>query len=394
MSKQLHFFQGSHVQCVGLPFVLSEMIEAWSSLRKSMIRSMPEAFTRDEWAYLIQFLDAHHLQQPFTDSFGSKHSEAQGNVHPVRRFFRPRGTIALWLPNNVSLLGPLSLVMLMLTGNPVHAKGGTQSDDLTEPFLAFIEEYGSTYLRSYLKEYVRYERFSRTDARGTEMALKASTRVVFGSDAAAQAIHALPHPIDSVGFSFADRRSEAWFTLDACTEERLIELLKVFAIYGQAGCTSPARVVLLDASREDALSIREQLCSLWERVIVRTPGMHVASGNVMASQWARAVGWDSALTVQHGAVLSVGSVELEAIDAPMSLPIVYATQEEAIQTMPSNIQTLGLSTQQMDWSRWLPVVSETSIKRLVPVGQMHHFGSIWDGWSYWKQTFEEVDITL
>ena len=36
----------------------------------------------------------------------------------------------------------------------------------------------------------------------------------------------------------------------------------------------------------------------------------------------------------------------------------------------------------------------TKAKRFVPVSSMHHFGHVWDGYAFWRQLFEEVEVRL
>ena len=57
-----------------------------------------------------------------------------------------------------------------------------------------------------------------------------------------EAVASLPHRTDSRIYIFSDRRSEAWIELSAVNDTVVETLIKVFAIYGQAGCTSPSRV--------------------------------------------------------------------------------------------------------------------------------------------------------
>src|SRR5262245_14605343 len=102
MSELIHYFdtpQGA--TAVVLPFALEEMLGWWGGLRSRMVRRTSPAFSRDEWAYLITFLDPTHLRSAFTDTFGT----AAANPTELRltQLARPRGLLALWLPNNVSL---------------------------------------------------------------------------------------------------------------------------------------------------------------------------------------------------------------------------------------------------------------------------------------------------
>lgn len=392
MSEGLHFFRKSgDIVGLSLPIQTEAVIGQWSGLRSAMTRAVPDSFTRDEWAYLIGFLDADHLQQPFNDCFGETVNAGTG---PVVRLFRPRGRIALWLPNNVSLLGPLTLILVSLTGQPLRIKAGSQSSNLTKAFLDFVLlQLPECPLRRYLSDCVICETFDRHHMANAEMAEEAQVRIVFGSNNAAREIHDLPHPLESIGFSFVDRRSEIWIEEAALSGELMRTLLKVFAIYGQAGCTSPRRVVLLGGDTSEAIAFRDQLVGLWPKVIPGLPAMNVASENTMARQWAAALGWNARIAGSNAAVIAVGEPNLLMPDSNMFLAISPATPGEAERTLPENIQTLGYASQEPDAIRWLELVARNRIKRLVGLSEMHHFGPLWDGSEFWRQLFEVVEIS-
>jgi hypothetical protein len=385
------------VTAVVLPFALEDLLAEWGRLRGRMIRRASTAFSRDEWAYLISFLDPKHLRAAFMDTFGAKIDSSTGadavGALQVRCLARPRGLVALWLPNNVSLLGPLTLILLTLTGNPIRVKGGSRAEDLVSAFLSYVDEaMPESWLAAYLRQHVRHEVFDRQDARNAAMAAEARVRIVFGGDETAQHIHALPHPVDSVGFSFSDRRSEVWLEASAINDEALVSLIKVFMIYGQAGCTSPGRVVLLDQPRAAAVALRDRLLERWPQAHVRAVAPHLASENIMARQWAAAFGWDARLAGHNHAVLAVGDYELRPVPSLLCLPIVAASLDEALAHMPHNIQTVGHAVAEPASARWLRVVARTGIKRFVPIERMHHFGIDWDGVPFWQQAFEIVEI--
>jgi acyl-CoA reductase LuxC len=391
MSEYLHFFEASgHRTAVVLPFELEELLAEWAALRTRMIRRISPDFTREEWGYLVAFLDPENLRSAFVQAFGMPCERSSGRANALAR---PRGSIALWLPNNVSLLGPLTVILLSLTGSHIRVKGGSRSEDLVGAFLRYLREHAQAgILTEYLDAYVTHEVFGRDDPRNAELAAHANMRVVFGSDRAAAAVHALPHPLASVGFSFSDRRSEVWVETDALTDEVLSALIKVFAVYGQAGCTSPGRVVVLDRPQADAVALRDRLCALWPHTLSRPIAPHLASQNVMARQWAAALGWDAALAAGHHAVLAAGGYEFPPIPAPLLLPIVAAPLEEAIACLPPNVQTVGRAVLEPDAPKWLSVLARTKIKRFVPIERMHHFSSVWDGERFWQQAFEMVQI--
>jgi hypothetical protein len=391
MSEHLACFESTDgVARVILPFDYNQAIADWAALRKTMVRQVPDGFTRDEWAYLVTFLDHENLTAPFVRSFGKPAPTASS---PAGMVYRPRGGIAVWLPNNVSLLGPLVMVLLSLTGQPIRLKLGSTTDDLAGAFLEYVRQHlPEGDLKALLESGVTAERFERGDPRQSELARWARVRIVFGTDEAAEAIHGLPHPLDSVGISFVDRQSEAWLDNGALNDEVLGTLLKVFAIYGQAGCTSPRRVVLIDGSKSQATGLRDRLLELWPKVIRADTPMHTASENVMAAQWSRAVGWDTRVVPNNAAVLSVGSHTLPGFDARLGLRILHAGRQQARDGLPANIQTIGHALGDPADPEWPALLASTPVNRFVPLAQMHHFSSTWDGQDYWRQCFEVMEV--
>ncbi len=392
MSSHLHWFRAGGVsRLVALPFDLDALLAAWAGLRGAMRRQKPDAFSRDEWAYLMAFLSPEQLEAPFRQGFGRRTSE----TGPVATLARPRGAVSVWLPNNVSLLGPLTLILLTLTGNRLWLKGGSRSDDLTGAFLDFaLRRLPAGVLRDVLVEHVRYDVFEHGDPLQQKMVAAADVRIVFGSDEAAAAIQRSADPVRGIGFSFSDRQSQAWIEPAAADDEVLGQLIRVFAIYGQAGCTSPRRVVLLGANGQQALELRDRLVALWSTALPLKPPAHVASSNTMALQWATACGWDAAPAPNRHATIAVGPIGLEPIDAPMFLPVSAASIEEAISQLAANIQTVGHAFAPGSDLQWLQVAARTKIARLVPIARMHYFGPLWDGQQFWRQCFEEVEVEL
>ena len=389
MSETLHCFaRGEATSVVCLPFSLPEMLAEWSSLRTAMVREVAPEFTREEWADLATFVDPRHLAAVFERTFGV----ASDQPAALAEMLRPRGTVAVWLPNNVSLLGPLVLILLLLTGNRIRIKAGSRSDDLTTAFLGYLDRHlGAGTLRQRLRE-VSVESFGRESPGNAALALEADVRVVFGSDAAAAAIERLEHPLDSSGFAFRDRRSEAWLDRSNLDDDLVVDLIRVFAIYGRAGCTSPSRVLLLDASTEETIALRDRMTALWGRAVKRRVDAHVASQNILARQFAAAKGWNAATAASHGAVVAVGGLELAPLDFSMALSLSPVSAAAAVAALPPNVQTVGHNIEAERVRELLPTIARSPILRFVPLQRMHHFGPVWDGTAFWAQTFRRVEV--
>lgn len=393
MPDHLRFFESpAGITALALPFDYQQSVEDWSALRKRMVRQVPPEFTRDEWAYLATFLERENLFNPFLATFGT---EVAAPDQTPNLLYRPRGPIAVWLPNNVSLLGPLTLILLSLTGQPIRLKLGSSAQDLTSAFLQYaMANLPQGELKEYLTTQVKAEVFSREDPRQQELTNDAKIRIIFGSDAAAEAIHKLLHPLESLGFSFVDRESEAWLEQGALNRQVLTSLIKVFAIYGQAGCTSPKRVILLDGSDAAVRRLRDDLLDLWPTVIAEKTPMHTASANVMAEQWARALGWDAQRTPDNTALLACGTQGLPSFDGLMTLRIQGASRKQALVDLPPNIQTIGHALESPHDPAWLKLLAGSRVRRFVDLSRMHHFGSIWDGQEFWRQCFEPMEVGI
>jgi hypothetical protein len=361
MSEFLWLKRGNKAVAVALPHDHAGMLASWGKVRSRMVRSIHPDFSRSEWAYLISFIDPHALELVFADSFG----EAVPGPVDVEALLTPKDKVALWLPNNVSLLGPLTLILLSLTGCKLRVKTGSRSRDLCASLLVWLrDEVATGPLKTWLQESVEVASFDRTDPRNAEMAAWADVRILFGGDEAADAVERLPHPYHSQGFYFANKVSEAWVDPALATDELAQDLARVFGIYGQAGCTSPKRVVLLDATEDEAA----------------------------AMQWARALGRQAVTLGQGGAVAIVGPVEPVAVTAHMALAVQWGTLEQTLETQRANLQTIGHAITASSAPRWLAAVAASPALRFVPLQRMHHFGPTWDGQAWWGRLFREHAI--
>jgi len=384
----VHLVDGpTGVRAVLLPGPLDEGIAQWSGLRSAMIRQLPDGFRREEWAFVIQFLAAANLRAMFERSFGV----ATDHGHPTV-VHRSRGAVGVWLPGNVSLLGPLVAVLLSLAGAPVRMKAPSAGDDLTSAFRRFaLEHLGEGWVRYGLAA-MAIDSFDRTDPRSVEMARESMVRVVFGGDDAVTAIDGLDHPLGSMTVAFADRASEAWVQRGTEVDAPVVAALaSVRAVYGQAGCTSPRRVVVIDGTEQDAAALSRALGAAWP--VGDEPQMHQATASVASLQLALAAGCSAERLADGRAVLAVGPPDTELAAAADVLLVTAADEPRARGTAPANLQTVGIAA----GDRWSPdlvaLTASTSVSRVVPVAQMHHFGSLWDGYDLLRCLFEDVEVT-
>ncbi len=331
----------------------------WSSLQRQLLRDRPEPFERAEVAHLVEFLG--QLPDP-----------------PLGR---PRSPIAVWLPNNVSLLGPLVVALLSRIGPEVHLKPGSRNRDLTSSFVTWAREHAPDGpLRRWLRDRVHLSRDL------TDVSARAAVRIAFGSDEALRAISALPHPADSGWFGFGDRASEVWLEPACAGQEALESLVRVFAVYGRAGCTSPRRVVLLDAAPSEADALRERLALLWPATERMSCEMHVASQTALGAQLA-AAGSVAATRTRGGAAL----LTAQEFSGERTLAVVAATPEDAVASAPDNLQTIGYAVRDADDPRLLDAALRAGAVRWVPINDMHRFGPVWDGHAWWQACVERLE---
>lgn len=391
MFKHVQYYVNGQIgYTIYLPFKFEDIINDWGILQRKMIRNIPNGFTRDEWAYLILFLGKSDLIKPISISFGKPVTETGFSSNVL---VKPCGVISLWLPNNVSLLGPLMLIMLSLSGNRILIKGGSSSKNLTGVFLDYaLKNLPEGVLKNYLIHNVKLEFFEHSDDRNLNMASSAHVRIFFGSTVAGEEIDRLDHSLNSSGFYFIDRQSEAWIDYNTVDDELIETLIKVYAVYGQAGCTSPKRVVLIDGNFELASFFRDRLLKRWNQTDSAIPLQHVASENIMARQLFSANGWNVKNVYCNKAVIPVGHNKLTCPNTFTSLPITWGSLKETINQLPKNIQTIGHSIAERNYDYYLVNIASTSIKRFVPLSQMHHFGPIWDGFNFWNSLFEQIEI--
>jgi hypothetical protein len=380
---------GARRTAVALPFALEELLDGWAAVRRAMRGPVPEPFARDEWAYLMTFTGDAELRDVFRATFGEPAPDGPADALAV-----PRGPVAVWLPNNVTLLGPLVTILLSLTGAATTFKVGGRAEDLTSPFVAWLREHAPVGpLRRWVREYVQMFAVERGDPRSLELAREAAVRIAFGSDEGVEGVEALAHPATSQGFAFGNRRSEAWMSSARAAEPEVCDtLVRVFAIYGQAGCTAPRRVVVIGGSPEDARALRDRLIRCWPRIVPALPAMHIASANLAAAQQAAAAGWEPALVDGHRAMVACGPPSAPVIESVQSLFITSATTDQAVTTAPVNLQTVGHALENPESREWTQAILASGAERFVPLARMHHFGPVWDGFAYWRGLFREVEI--
>lgn len=383
------FATGSARTAVALPFALEEFLDGWTDVRRAMRRAVPPPFTRDEWAYLMAFAGPQELRAVFSRTFGEP-----APAGPADALMVPRGPIAVWLPNNVTLLGPLLTVLLSLTGTQTALKIGSRAEDLTGPFVAWLREHAPDGpLGSWVRERVQTLELEHDDPRNAALAHDAAVRIAFGSEEGVQRVEELAHPVGAQGFAFGDRRSEAWVSPALAAQPAVCEtLVRVFAIYGQAGCTAPRRVLVIDGDPHDARALRDRLVELWPQIIAEVPAMHVASECIAAAQRAAAAGWEPRLVGGHRATVACGPAATPVVESVQSLFIAAADVEEALATAPSNLQTVGHAVEDALSERWLRAILHSRAERFVPLARMHHFGPVWDGFAYWRSLFREVEL--
>jgi hypothetical protein len=247
-------------------------------------------------------------------------------------------------------------------------------------------------LKNYLLHDVQLFHFDRADKKNEEMSKAADVRIFFGSDAAARSIQKLERQIHTLDFFFTDKQSELWMHPSNFDDDTIVDLIKVFAVYGQAGCTSPKCVYLIDGCEKDAVRLREKIAHLWPRVFKDRPPQHIASSVTLDEQMAKTQNWITEVVPNRGAVIASGPASNRMPEANMFLPITWQSIEERVESLPENIQTIGYAGLNLHTTEWQELLTKLTAKRIVPLREMHHFGPSWDGYRFWQQLFEEIEF--
>lgn len=388
-----HRFQDlTGISEVLLPFGLDDLCSAFDALTTQMAREpAPEAFSRDEWGYLMGFMRGRALRSVFEASFGPA-SNDRGSM--PTRMLAPRDEIAIWLPNNVSLLGPLTAILAIITGAEVRAKAGSGSENLTATLRDHIlARDPKPILRELWQDRLTAESFDRRDQRNGDWSRKADARIFFGGNAAAAEVEALDHKPGTPFFAFSDHSSLVWADPAALMDETaLTSLWRVFQVYGKTGCTSPQRLVLIDGSPDDATSAMQRLATHVDDLAGPPPAMHIASDSVMTEQVARARGWQTARTAKGEAVFMAGGPPSREIPGLRGMQITAQSLDDALSDLPDNIQTIGHIASSDTVLQWTRALAGSRALRLVPVQAMHHYGPFWDGQNFWRGLFRETEI--
>jgi hypothetical protein len=389
MSVDLHFDNGTQVIAARLALDPRQCIADWGALRSRMIRERDPAFTRDEWAYLLQFLAPERLELPWRDSFGTPLSTPA----TPGRIAAPRACVALWLPNNVSLLGCLSLVLISTTSAQVRVKSGSRSNDLCAAFVAYARtRLPEGALRRWLTGHVEVRAFGRDHPDNLAMAQWADVRIFFGGDRAAQEVQALPHKPGSLFVEFGDKVSEAWFSPSQARDAEAVRALaSVFAIFGQAGCTSPKRLLIVDGREEDARAFSECFASAWQALAPDPVAQAQASEVVLGEQHARASGLQALRLRGNAALLVLSRAAPPRTYCHLGLQLQWGSLDEIAATAAPNLQTVGHAGS-VPPPAWIETVSRTAANRMVPLARMHDFGHVWDGFAWWHNLFRWVEL--
>ncbi len=364
------------------------IIEDWDNIRKIMLKKPPPEFTRDELAYLVNFISKRELMEIYISTFGEL-TNIPRNMH---RKIRPIGNVSLWSPNNVSLLAPLTMILVSISGNKLRIKLGSRGTDLCSPLINWIKENSkSGPLVEWLEGELSVKSFDRESELNRKWSEWADVRIVFGSDMGCKSISDLPCSEETRTYLFSNKVSQIWCTNDDMDSSQIETLIKVFSIYGTAGCTSPRIVKIIDGSIEDCENLARRISISWDSVISGEIEMHSASQNLLSHQIAKSKGWESWILGKNSAVIAVGGPELNPPEGNRILPITHSSLDDSFTVLPPEIQTIGYSLPNNLLDKIEENMINYNIKRLVPIGEMHHFGPIWDGMHYWRGMFIEVE---
>jgi hypothetical protein len=367
------------------------LLTAWRDVALTMSKTHPGEFSRNEWAYLIHFAGSSTLRPVLESTFGPMQPQSDNRSSPARYAYIPRGECVVWLPNNVTLLGPLTVILLSLSGIRTTIKVGNRSDDLTTLWIDWLRQNCTSSRLSRWLSALTVIRADRSDPALLRASAEADVRIMFGSDETAEAIEGMPHRVGAQSFYFRDRSSQAWVDLSTFSDADVETLIRVFAIFGQMGCTSPQRVTLIGAGAADTRTVRDRIVRAWPTVEAAVP-THLASSVIATTQLARALGWNAESTHGNCATVACGAASLPPVHGVRCLTVVGCEFDDALAHLPSNVQTIGIVALHEIGVPWTEALIERGVDRIVPLGRMHHFGPAWDGMEFWRNLFRVIEL--
>jgi hypothetical protein len=369
------------------PDAVLEIFERWAAaLDKTQARDIPGV------TFLRLWLRRGTLEPILARELGSEalHGRWRDDGRARLRAF-PLGVVGHWPAGNIEIQPILSMTSALLGGNGsiVRVPSG-----LVEPTQIILEALEQADPRRTLLDRIFLTHFPHSELRLQEaMAQSVDGAMIWGGDEAARQVRALPFPHWARVVVFGPRLSVAAMDGVAWTDknERQSWCRRVARDvwqFDQQACSSPQTLFLERSANADPVQFVEELKRAFEEENRAHPRSKIEPSLTSAICRARS-SWLLDDTANHAVfppspdwtiLLGSGTTIPEPTQGRTLSVLLADDLMQVVSQFDGTVQTLGLAMKDASKEQQLvESAGRRGVDRIVRLGQMHVFGSPWDG---------------
>ena len=394
LSEILSILNYNRSQLINISIVkLLDTLESFAVSILSRSNNLLKKYPDSGVPFLGRWCGSGNVKAIFNDIFGDitvlDCYKPRQNVknREIRAF--PKGNVIHWMAGNVPTLGLLSLVSGLLTKNSNIVRINSMADFMLADLmlhLSQIDEIG--YIMANSVAIVRYDYNDKKTAE--ELSLSADNRIIWGGDQSTTSIKKLPVKPTCTDLVFPDRTSFAIVGKDKLSEDRMSKIARLIAhdvsVFEQKACASPHTIFLDTDSREViarfCMILKDAMKETLKIIPKRMPSQNEVQAIVkMRTQYDMFHdAWYS-----EGSEFSILSDDMIKLGPAIGNRLVYVrklpSDQELIEILPENIQSVGIEANTESFERLTDVLGAAGVHRFTPIGAMTQFEIPWDGFA-------------
>jgi Acyl-CoA reductase (LuxC) len=369
------------------PDAILEIFERWAStLDKTQARDIPGV------TFLRLWLRRGTLEPILTRELGpeSLHDCWRDDGRARLRTF-PLGVVGHWPAGNIEIQPILSMTCALLGGNSAIVR---VPSGLVEPTRLIMEALGHADPQGTLRERIFLAPFPHSDINLHEaMAQSVDGAIIWGGEEAVRQVRALPFPHWARVVVFGPRLSVAAMDADAWTDKNERQswcrrIARDVWQFDQQACSSPQTLFLEREGAGDPAEFVEDLKHAFEEENRAHPRTEIEASLTSAicrarSSWLLDNVANRALFPQSPdwtILLGRGTAIPEPTQGRTLSVLLADDLMQVISRFDGTVQTLGIAVKDPAKEQLLAEsAGRHGVDRIVRLGQMHVFGSPWDG---------------
>jgi len=355
-------------------------------------------------AYLSFYLKRNNVENLINRSVGNLKflDEFAASGHQPGKYLKAqgRGIVCHWIARNVKTLAIYSLINSLLgrNANILRVPEENAAEVLEILYLLediSIEYNGRSYNASGLMKNIALVYFdSRDELLNSGMSRIADARVIWGGEAAVNAIISLPKKTTCRDVVFGPKYSfavmDSSLAREACESPELIgRYMGAFAMdiaqFGQNACSSP-HVLFIEGITEQAEAVGEALGRALEKLAKRNPNfVGEAKASSIINERARyALSLDRGVKASRDLSWTILLGSGPALEEPLGGRCIYIKNIDDIfmleDQVTKKVQTIGFEgIDREKAARFADRVSRRGADRIVRFGGMNAYEAPWDG---------------